>query len=63
MQIDDEFPYGQDFEWRDKVLLGEGSYGKVFKVRCRRDGLFYAIKQMNMEEFNKDAGLMQALQG
>jgi membrane-associated tyrosine/threonine-specific cdc2-inhibitory kinase len=25
--------------------LGEGSFGEVFKVRCKEDGKFYAIKK------------------
>ena len=63
MQADDEFPFGADFEWHAKQFLGEGAFGKVFKVRSRKDGQFYAIKQMSMEEINKDAVLMKSLKG
>lgn len=48
MHHSDEFPYGEDYHWEEKVLLGEGSYGKVFKVKNKKDGQFYAIKSMNM---------------
>jgi serine/threonine protein kinase len=63
MQAGDEFPYGEDYEWSGKIFLGEGSYGKVFKVKNIKDGQFYAIKQMLMDEFNKDAMLMESLKG
>lgn len=36
--------YEQCFETICK--LGEGSFGEVYKVRCRDDGKFYAIKKM-----------------
>lgn len=35
--------YEQCFETIHK--LGEGSFGEVFKVRCKSDGRFYAIKK------------------
>ena len=59
----DEFPYGDWFDWANRVPLGEGSFGKVFKVRNFKDGQFYALKQMNMEVFNNDPGLMTSLMG
>ena len=48
MQASDEFPFGPDFDWHAKIFLGEGAFGKVFKVLSRRDGQYYAIKQMIM---------------
>ena len=62
MELDD-FPFGKDYDWNERIFLGEGSYGKVFKVRSLRDNEFYAIKQMNMECFNKDPVLMRSLKG
>lgn len=44
----DEFPFGADYEWHSKIFLGEGAFGKVFKVMNRKDGQYYAIKQMKM---------------
>jgi serine/threonine protein kinase len=58
---DDEFPFAKDFEWAVKDILGGGSFGKVYRVKDKRDGQNYAIKQMLMEPFNKDAKLMEAL--
>ena len=43
--------------------MGEGSYGKVFKAKNLQDGQFYAIKQMRMDDFNKDPTLMASLKG
>ena len=63
MQQADEFPYGDKYDWNSKVFMGEGSYGKVFKARCLADGSFHAIKQMKMEEFNRDPMLMSSLKG
>ena len=59
----DEFPYADAFDWCTRSPLGEGSYGKVFKVRNLKDGQFYAIKQMKMEVFNSDPTLMESLIG
>jgi hypothetical protein len=35
----------------------------VFKAKNLKDGQFYAIKQMKMEEFNRDPTLMASLKG
>lgn len=63
MELGDDFPWGDRFDWKNKQFLGEGSYGKVFKCRNTKDGQLYAIKQMRMEEFNHDPTLMAALKG
>lgn len=50
---------GESFEQRydctDKVLLGEGTYGKVFKVRCRGNRQDVAIKEMKID--TQDEGI------
>jgi len=28
-------------------MLGEGSFGKVYKVKSKKDGKFYACKEIN----------------
>lgn len=45
----EEFPFGDIFHWNEKSFLGEGSYGKVYKVKNQNDSKFYAIKQMKMD--------------
>jgi len=61
MESDDDFPWKERFDWKNRVFLGEGSYGKVFKAKNTQDGRFYAIKKMKMEEFNNDPTLMASL--
>ena len=36
--------------WDYEVLeeLGKGEYGQVFKVKNKKDGLFYALKNVNI---------------
>lgn len=36
--------------WDYEVLeeLGKGEYGQVFKVKNKKDGLFYALKKVNI---------------
>lgn len=63
MDSGDQFPFKDKFDWNNKVFLGEGSYGQVFKAKNLSDGQFYAIKQMKMEEFNHDPMLMESLRG
>jgi hypothetical protein len=36
MELND-FPFAKDYDWNERIFLGEGSYGKVFKVRSLRD--------------------------
>lgn len=37
MQGADEFPYGDKYEWGSKTFLGQGAFGKVYKVRNKED--------------------------
>eukprot|EP00420_Gonyaulax_spinifera_P038309 CAMPEP_0197886544 /NCGR_PEP_ID=MMETSP1439-20131203/16774_1 /TAXON_ID=66791 /ORGANISM="Gonyaulax spinifera, Strain CCMP409" /LENGTH=314 /DNA_ID=CAMNT_0043506341 /DNA_START=74 /DNA_END=1018 /DNA_ORIENTATION=+ len=37
------------YEIMEKVLLGEGTYGKVYKARNKRSGEFNAMKQMKLD--------------
>jgi serine/threonine protein kinase len=49
-QFDDaEQSFESQYDMQDKVLLGEGTYGKVYKVRCVRTGESVAIKQMKLD--------------
>lgn len=36
--------------WDYEVLeeLGKGEYGQVFKVKNKKDGMFYALKKVNI---------------
>jgi len=41
--------FERNYEVVEKGLLGEGTYGKVYKARNRRTGEFVALKQMKLE--------------
>jgi serine/threonine protein kinase len=50
---DDEESYAEAFrnfkkQYQVCEVLGEGAYGKVFKVRCRQTGQLRALKQMKL---------------
>lgn len=34
--------------------IGEGSFGKVYKVKKKSNGLIYAIKTVNISKLDKD---------
>lgn len=53
------FPF-KDYDWANRVKLGEGSYGVVYKVKKVSTGEFVAIKEMNMSLFT-DKVLVAAL--
>ena len=36
--------------------IGEGTYGKVYKARCRRTGKIVALKKMRVHQQNKKEG-------
>jgi serine/threonine protein kinase len=46
---DAEHSFESEYEMQGKVLLGEGTYGKVYKVRSIRTGEAVAIKQMKLD--------------
>lgn len=41
--------FESQYEMLEKTLLGEGTYGKVYKARCKRTGEFVAMKQMKLD--------------
>merc|ERR1719158_859059 len=41
--------FESNYETIEKVLLGEGTYGKVYKARSVRTGESVAIKQMKLD--------------
>ncbi|XP_078274184.1 eukaryotic translation initiation factor 2-alpha kinase 1 isoform X2 [Rhinoraja longicauda] len=47
-------------EFEEIARLGKGSYGKVYKVRNKLDGQFYALKKILMKKFTK-LGFMKVL--
>jgi serine/threonine protein kinase len=49
MHEDAEQSFESLYDLQDKVLLGEGTYGKVYKVRSIRTGEAVAIKQMKLD--------------
>jgi hypothetical protein len=49
--------YSKDFEEIEK--LGEGSYGKVFKVKSKDNENFYAIKMMKLQKGVKSENLRE----
>ena len=53
------FPF-QGYDWANRVKLGEGSYGVVYKVKKNSTGEFVAVKEMNMSLFT-DQTLVTAL--
>lgn len=63
MLQEDQFPFHDRYEWEGKSFLGEGSYGKVWKVKVKGSQEFVAIKQMNMAPINQDQMLMESLKG
>ena len=48
----DEFLF-EGYDWKNREMLGEGGFGKVFKVRNLKLNEFVAIKQMAMEKFDE----------
>lgn len=44
-----EREFDRKYEIVEKTLLGEGTYGKVYKARCCRTGNTVAMKQMKLE--------------
>ena len=42
-----EFSYKNNFE--EIVLLGEGGFGQVFKVKDKNHDQFYAVKKINVK--------------
>lgn len=47
-------------EFEEIACLGKGSYGKVYKVRNKLDGQFYALKKILMKKFTR-LGCMKVL--
>lgn len=48
----DDFIFN-DYEWEYKELIGQGAFGKIFKVRNKKDNKFDAIKQLDMKNFDE----------
>uniref|UniRef100_A0A915ELW4 Protein kinase domain-containing protein n=1 Tax=Ditylenchus dipsaci TaxID=166011 RepID=A0A915ELW4_9BILA len=45
-----KFPYAHDVSCYEKLLkIGQGTFGEVFKARCRRTGQLVALKKILME--------------
>ncbi len=41
-----------DYEWEYKELIGQGAFGKIYKVRNNKSNSFDAIKQLDMACFD-----------
>lgn len=53
------FPF-QGYDWAGRTKLGEGSYGKVYRVKKYSTGELVAVKEMDMSLFT-DKALIEAL--
>ena len=36
------------YSFTDKLLIGEGSYGDIFKVKHKLEDLYYAVKRIDL---------------
>lgn len=44
----------QEYEYYTQIkLLGEGSFGKAFLVKCKSDGSLCVIKKMDMKQMSE----------
>jgi serine/threonine protein kinase len=49
--MEESFPFESKYDWKNKIKLGSGSYGVVYKVKKLGSEEFVAIKEMTMENF------------
>ena len=52
--MDDDQFYFEGYDWKNKAVLGQGGFGRVFKVRNLKTNQFVAIKQMAMSKFDEE---------
>ena len=49
-----EFPFDKEYDWKNRVQIGRGGFGTVFRVRDLVSGQEVAVKQMDMDKFDQD---------
>jgi len=56
MSIFKEFPDDfvfSDYDWEYREQIGQGAFGKIFKVKNKNKNTFDAIKQIDMQYFDQ----------